>query len=106
MKRKKEYTSQGDEFRDYFIFQFQRNVINFYKRHLTVIEDIATEHSIMMRKLKGHVDPKILKDIDYFNKERYSYIRKKTLDAGNEVIRDFEKNIDLLDIKLKNKNHE
>ena len=57
MKGKKEYASQGDEFRDYFIFQFQRNVINFYKRHLTVIEDIATDHSVMMRKLKEHVDP-------------------------------------------------
>lgn len=106
MKEKKVYTSQEEEFRDYFIFQFQRNVVNFYKRHLTVIEDMATEHSVMMRKLEDHVDPKILKNIDYFNKEKYNYIRKKTLDAGNEVIRDFEKNIDLLDIKLKNKNHE
>jgi hypothetical protein len=101
MDGKKGYISQNEEFRDYFIFQFQRNVINFYKRHLTVIEDLATEHSIMMKKLEGHVDPEILKNIDYFNKQKYNYIRKKTLDAGNEVIRDFENNINLLDIKLK-----
>ena len=57
----------------------------------------------MMKKLGKHVDPQLLKSVDYFNKEKYNYIRKKTLDTGNEVIRDFENNIDLLDINLKNK---
>ena len=40
-----------------------------------------------------------------FDENKYNYIRKRTLDIGNEAIRDFEKNMEKLDISLKKENN-
>ena len=39
--------------------------------------------------------------INHLTEEKYNYIRKKTLDLGNEAIRDFEANMEKVNIILK-----
>ena len=55
----------------------------------------------MVSKLKESFPKEVVDSLDYFDENKYNYIRKKTLDIGNEAIRDFEKNLDQLDVSLK-----
>ena len=66
-----------------------------------MIEDLKLEHKEMLSKLEKQVPQEILENIDYFSEERYNYIRKKTLDIGNDTVRDFEKHLSKLQINLK-----
>ena len=58
---------------------------------------------MMLKKLEQYIPQEALVNINYLDKEKYNYIRKKTLDLGNEAIRDFESNMEKVDINLKNK---
>jgi hypothetical protein len=55
----------------------------------------------MLKKLEQYIPQEALENINYLNEEKYNYIRKKTLDLGNEAIRDFENNMGKVDINLK-----
>ena len=63
-------------------FQIRRKVTNLYKNFLFILED--------------------LKDKEYYNsEEEYQKVRKRTLDLGNDLIRDIEETLDSVDVKLK-----
>mgnify|MGYP007082158646 CR=1 FL=1 len=42
-----------------------------------------------------------IKNIDYFNDDKYNYIRKKILDAGNDAIRNIDTSFKSINISLK-----
>ena len=39
-------------------------------------------------------------DID-FDDEKYNYLRKKTLDLGNDILRELENNLEMFEIRIK-----
>jgi len=80
-------------------FQVHRNVVNLYKRYLNLIEDLQEEHIAMLNKLNRKIDLETLKNIDYFDENRYNYVRKKILDLGNETIREINKSLDFFENK-------
>ena len=96
--------SNDNRFKEYLIFQIHRNIINLYKSHLLIIEDLRKDHDIMLKKLEDNLPKEYLDNVNYFDDEKYDYIRKKTLDLGNNAIRDFEKNVESLEISLKKYN--
>ena len=55
----------------------------------------------MVKKLEKHVPAEVLKDVDYLSKDKYNYFRKKTLDVGNEAVREFERSVENITITLK-----
>ena len=83
------------------LFQVNRSVVNFYKNHLTMIEDIKKDHEIMLKKIEKGTSKEFSENIDYFNEEKYNYIRKKTLDLGNNIIRELESNLEMLNMRIK-----
>jgi len=83
--------------KDILSFQIHRNITNLYKRYLNLIEDIQEEHLNMLNKLNKKIDQETLKNIDYFDENKYNYYRKKILDLGNETIREIDKNIDFIE---------
>ncbi len=85
--------------KDLLSFQVHRNIINLYKRYLNMIEDLQEEHVNMLNKLNSKVDQETLKNVDYFDENKYNYLRKKVLDLGNETIREINKVLDLLEDK-------
>lgn len=87
--------------KDYVLFQIHKSVVNLYKRYLNLIEDIQEDHNNMMDKLSNNVNEDILKNVDYFDKTKYNYLRKKILDLGNESIREIEKNFDFINMEFK-----
>jgi hypothetical protein len=64
-----------------------------------MIEDLQEEHVNMLNKLNSKVDQETLKNVDYFDENKYNYLRKKVLDLGNETIREINKVLDLLEDK-------
>lgn len=80
-------------------FQVHRNIVNLYKRYLNLIEDLQEEHVNMLNKLNKKIDLETLKNVDYFDENKYNYIRKKILDLGNETIREISKNLEFFDNK-------
>lgn len=83
-----------NKIKEILLFQTQRNIILLYKRYLNLVEDLQEEHINMLNKLNKKVDLETLKNIDYFDENKYNYLRKKVLDLGNETIREICKNMD------------
>jgi len=88
--------------KEFLLFQIHRNITSLYKRYLNLIEDIQEEHVNMLNKLNSKIDQDTLKNVDYFDDNKYNYLRKKILDLGNETSREIIKNFDLLNIEIKN----
>ena len=74
---------------------------------MVLAEDLQHDHHSFLRKLKeAGVSEELLNKLDYFDAEKYTYIRKKILDAGNELNRDIEKYFELLELRLNSENIE
>jgi hypothetical protein len=85
--------------KDLLTFQVHRNIVNLYKRYLNLVEDLQEEHLNMLNKLNSKIDQETLKNVDYFDENKYNYIRKKVLDLGNETIREIDKTLEFLEDK-------
>jgi len=90
-----------DKLKSFVYFQIQRNIIALYKRYINLIEDLQEDHINMLNKLNSKIDLQTLKNVDYFDENKYNYIRKKILDTGNETIREIERNLEKLNFTLK-----
>ena len=65
--------------KDYILFKNRRQVVNLYKNFLILLED--------------------LKEDGYnINDEKYQRLRKKILDSGNDSIRNFEEDLNNINL--------
>ena len=87
--------------KEYIIFQFQRSITNFYKQQLNIVEDLRQDHRSFIKKISTFTPKEHIKNMDYFDENKYNYIRKKVLDNGNEICREFEKVFEQLSINIK-----
>lgn len=73
----------------------QRNCKILYLQFLTILENLKKDHEINFAKLKAIFpnDLDVLDMSDFFGEQKFQYVRKKILDAGNEAIRNLEKDI-------------
>jgi len=94
----------NNKVKDYVSFQIHKSLVNLYKRYLNLVEDIQEDHKSMLEKLNNKIDSNTLKNIDYFDDNRYNYLRKKILDIGNESIREIEKNFEFIKMEFKDEN--
>ena len=92
---------KGSPVRDIISFQIHRNITNLYKKYFEISEDLLEEHRLFIARLKNLDDTSKVDSIDYFTEEKYNNIRKKILDAGNDSIREIEKALEFVDIKIK-----
>tara|TARA_R100000700_G_scaffold40394_1_gene55878 strand:+ start:1270 stop:1572 length:303 start_codon:yes stop_codon:yes gene_type:complete len=93
---------KGSTVKDIISFQVHRNIVNLYKKHFEIIEDLQIEHESFISKLKKNsLDDLPLDDLNYFTSEKYDHIRKRILDSGNDCIREIEKVLELVDINVK-----
>ena len=68
-----------------------------FKGFLVLLEDLYTEHSIEFHKLKTNLPEQyspLVNQANYFNKDKLQYLRKKTLDLGNEIIRESQNDLE------------
>ena len=71
----------------------QRNTVALFKGFLMMLEDLQKEHQINFDKLRNNLPEDydaLLDQADYFCDEKLQHLRKRTLDIGNEAIRNIE----------------
>ena len=80
----------------------RRLVTKIFKFSLTVLEDLRQEHLHALHKLeKDNLSEKQLEILNYLDFHKYSLLRKRILDNGNESIRDLENLLDYFEFNLK-----
>ena len=67
----------SDKVKEVLLFQVNRSIVNFYKNHLTMIEDLKREHQTMLKKVEKKTSKEFSESIDTFDNDKYNYIRKK-----------------------------
>jgi hypothetical protein len=91
----------SDKIKKLLLFQTNRCIINFYKNHLSMLESVQKEHVSMLKKVGKETSKEFSENIDYFDDEKYNYLRKKTLDLGNDILRELENNLEMFEIRIK-----
>ena len=66
-----------------------------------MLEGVQREHTSMLKKVEQKTSKEFSENIDYFNDEKYNYLRKKTLDLGNDILRELENNLEMFEIRIK-----
>jgi len=77
-----------------------------FKSYLGMLEDLKNTHYIHFKKLKESLpeNEALIKQADYFDDEFYQIYRKKVLDVGNSVLRDYYSELESLVVEFKFKN--
>ena len=82
----------------------KRLVTKIFKFSLMVLEDLRQEHLHALNKLEeDDLSKAQLEILNYLDYHKYSLLRKRILDNGNESIRDLENLLDYFEFNLKNK---
>jgi len=71
----------------------ERNTVSLFKGFLMMLEDLQKEHEIHFGKLKRHLPDEysaLIDQADYFDQDKIQHLRKRTLDIGNEAVRNIE----------------
>ena len=74
-----------------------------FKGFLVLLEDLYTDHSIEFNKLKNNLPDQygsVINQANYFNRDKLQYLRKKTLDLGNEIIRESQNELEHYSIEF------
>lgn len=90
-----------EKLKEYIKFQISRSVISLYKKYFEMVDDLQKDHSRLMEKVKMKTSEEFVKNVDYFDDNKYNYIRKKILDSGNDVIRTIDSSFKSININLK-----
>ena len=93
--------NSSDKIKKLLLFQTNRCIVNFYKNHLSMLEGVQREHTLMLKKVEQKTSKEFSENIDYFNDKKYNYLRKKTLDLGNDILRELENNLEMFEIRIK-----
>ena len=91
------------DIKGYVLFHLQRNITSLFKRYIVTTEDLLREHRAMLKKVEKETSKDFVENIDYFDEDKYVYLRKKILDVGNETLRDLERHMDMITIQLDEK---
>ena len=91
----------SDQLKELLIFQINRGIVNLYKKYFLIIQDLKQEHEVLLEKVAQETSPEFPQKIDYFTEDKYNYIRKKILDAGNDSIRELEKTLEVIEVRFK-----
>lgn len=90
-----------EKLKEYLKFQYSRNIISLYKKYFEIIDDLKQDHDALLKKVAENSSEDFAKNIDYFDNDKYNYIRKKILDAGNDAIRNIDTSFKSINISLK-----
>ena len=90
-----------EEIKALLLNQVKRAITKLFKSQLTQLEDLQQDHLSSLNKVEDLVSEDFIKMINFLDSEKYGYYRKKTLDAGNETIRELEALLDNFEIQLK-----
>jgi len=89
--------------KDIILFQTQRLFTVLCKSFLNILESLQIEHQIHFSKLRDALPPNyqsLITQADYFDKDKFSYLRKLVFDRGGECNRELQGEIDKYRLEL------
>lgn len=89
---------------EYLEFHTNNNVKLMYKHFLSILEDLKEQHDISFTKLFESLPEDKKNQIiqaNYLDERAFDYLRKKTLDSGNECARAIKTELAKFDINFK-----
>ena len=75
-----------------------------FKSYLLMLEDLKKTHEINFNKLYDELPKEyhsLINMADYFDEDYYQNYRKKVLDIGNSVLRDYNSEVETLKVEFK-----
>tara|TARA_A100001015_G_scaffold311509_2_gene414905 strand:+ start:102 stop:389 length:288 start_codon:yes stop_codon:yes gene_type:complete len=75
-----------------------------FKSYLLILEDLKKTHEINFNKLYDELPKEyhsLINIADYFDEDYYQNYRKKVLDIGNSVLRDYNSELENLVVEFK-----
>lgn len=78
-----------------------------FKSFLNILEDLQSHHEINFGKLYDSTPSEyhdLINMSDYFDEDYFANYRKKVLDLGNSVLRDYNSEVENLTVEFKFKN--
>lgn len=79
----------------------KRIITKLFKCYLSSLEDLRYQHQVSIERLEEELSPEQIEILNYLDFHRYSLLRKRVLDNGNETIRDMHNFLDNFGVKLK-----
>ena len=99
-------SKEDDKVKKLVLAESKRLITKIFKTQMMVLEDLRYQHQGALDNLKDHLAPEQIESLNYLDFTRYSLLRKRVLDNGNEGVRDLENFLDNFMFKLKNKDTE
>tara|TARA_R110002110_G_scaffold372694_2_gene582716 strand:+ start:110 stop:430 length:321 start_codon:yes stop_codon:yes gene_type:complete len=78
----------------------KRIITKLFKCYLSSLEDLRYQHQLSIDRLGEDLSSEQIEVLNYLDFHRYSLIRKRVLDNGNETIRDMHNFLENFDIEL------
>jgi|TARA_R100000081_G_C4685257_1_gene99637 hypothetical protein len=75
-----------------------------FKAFLGIMEDLKNNHEVNFEKLYDNIPEEhhsLLEMGDYFDEKYYNLYRKKVLDIGNSVLREYNNELENLTVEFK-----
>lgn len=74
-----------------------------FKTMLNILEDLKFEHALNQKKLLQNIPEEhwgIIKSADYFNNDKYAWMRKRVLDNGNGALRKLNEELEKVTVSF------
>jgi len=84
--------------------ELRRTITKLFKGQLTLLEDLRYDFASSTKKHENEIGQAFLNSFNSLDFEHFSRLRKKTLDSGNETIRDIENILENFEVSLKDSN--
>ena len=97
---------EGKKVKRLVLAESKRLITRIFKTQLMVLEDLKYHHENALENLTSDLTSEQIETLNYLDFTRYSLLRKRVLDNGNEGIRDLENFLDNFMFRLKNKDTE
>ena len=89
-----------EQVKKFVLANVRRIVTNLFKGQLEVCSDLNQEYLSRLIRNKDKISPEIYEQLAWWDTSVMGNVRKKTLDKGNDSIREIEKLFDFVDVEL------
>ena len=80
--------------------QTSKEITSLFKGFLEELESQKKDHDAMLAKITEKCGKEYADSINYFSEEKYSHIRKRVLDHGNETARQLSSFLSYFDFQI------
>lgn len=74
--------------------QLKRLIQRLFKEFLTLTDEVRQDHLVVVKDIATQFPPEFVARWNYLDLPRYSRLRKKILDSGNDAVREISSILD------------